>query len=76
MDADLLVNKMKEDGIIDNTLFSFAIEPGNNQSHITFGGYDMDTYAKEHANLTWHELRSGSSHWEVTLESFGFNQHL
>lgn len=44
-DADLFVEKMKDGGAINNAIFSMSIAPGNEQSKITFGGYDEKTFA-------------------------------
>uniref|UniRef100_A0A7S3CSQ4 Peptidase A1 domain-containing protein n=1 Tax=Strombidium rassoulzadegani TaxID=1082188 RepID=A0A7S3CSQ4_9SPIT len=63
---------MKASGVIDEMVFSMSIGHGDIQSKITFGGYDIDSYAKDSSEVNWHSIRSGSRHWELGLEGFGF----
>ena len=45
--ADLLIQKMKEGGALDEAIFSISIAYDSVQSTVTFGGYDSDKYAVE-----------------------------
>ena len=68
--SDLFVEKMKKAGAIDHAMFSISLGVGNIQSKITFGGYDLEKFAKE--PLTWHNLVKYSHYWEINLEKFTY----
>ena len=46
LDADLFIEKMKKTGAIDEAIFSFSIGLGQKPNRMTFGGYDIEKYAK------------------------------
>lgn len=39
--SDLFIRKMQKSGVIDEAVFSMSIGMGDQQSKITFGGYDL-----------------------------------
>lgn len=41
-ESDLFIQKMKQTGAIDEAVFSLSIGMNDQQSKITFGGYDID----------------------------------
>ena len=61
--SDLYVSKMKEVGAIDEEVFSISIGTGQDKSYITFGGYDLERFAQEGSNITWHDIRQRSPFW-------------
>lgn len=64
-ESDLFIEKMKETGAIDEALFSLSIGMNDQQSKITFGGYDTDSFAT--GPMTWHSIDRWSTYWEVTM---------
>jgi len=42
----LFISKLKVSGAIDEAVFSFYINVRDNTSKITFGGYDLDLFAR------------------------------
>jgi len=44
-DGDLFLTKMVETGTIDKAIFSISIGMNDVQSKMTFGGYDLSTFA-------------------------------
>ena len=60
------MDKMKRDGAITDKVFSFSINPDTEEkSAATFGGYDLEKYAK--GSLSWHEADTTSIYWSLTL---------
>ena len=43
--CDLFVDKMKEAGTIENAMFAIYLDLQNDNSKITFGGYDLNRFA-------------------------------
>ena len=66
---DLYITKAYAQGQIDEQVFSLSIGPGDLPSMMTFGGYDLDKYAK--SDINWHTLIP-DYHWEVTISGFKF----
>jgi hypothetical protein len=62
-ESDLFIEKMKSAGAIDHALFSLSIASGNDQSMMTFGGYDIEKYAT--GPIRWHnvEAKTKSRKW-------------
>ena len=60
-ESDLFIQKMKEAGAIDQAVFSLSIGMGDVQSKITFGGYDLETYAT--GAIKWHKIEFFSEYW-------------
>ena len=54
--ADLVVQKLYEQGAIPENIFSFQIGALDEKSVVTIGGYDVERYAKENETLVWHNL--------------------
>ena len=48
-DDILFIKQLKDRGLIDETVFSLSVAPGNKKSQITFGGYDLEKYAQKDA---------------------------
>jgi len=53
-ESDLFIEKMKQAGAVDHAIFSLSIGMKNNQSIITFGGYDLDRLAT--GPIRWHNI--------------------
>ena len=66
--GDLFIKKMRDNGIIDQALFSMMIELENETSKITFGGYDLEAFAYPNETLRFHDIKNGSAHWMLGLE--------
>ena len=66
--GDLFIKKMRDAGVIDQALFSIMIELKNDSSKITFGGYDLESFAYPNETLRFHDIKNGSVHWMLTLE--------
>ena len=61
--GDLFLIKLKKDGIIDQAVFSLYIDLEDDNSKITYGGFNLAKYAQKGANLTFHEINRRSMHW-------------
>lgn len=62
-DADLFVEKMKDGGAINDAIFSMSIAPGQEQSKITFGGYDEESFAT--GPIQWHDVDKYTVYWKL-----------
>jgi len=58
--GDLFLIKLKKDGIIDQAVFSLYIDLENDNSKITYGGFNLVKYAQKRAKLTFHEINRKS----------------
>ena len=67
-DSDLFIEKMKQTGAIDQSLFSLLIGMNEQQSKITFGGYDLKQFAT--GPITWHNINPKSTYWQLEMQSF------
>ena len=67
-DSDLFIEKMKQTGAIDQSIFSLLIGMNNQQSKITFGGYDLKQFAT--GPITWHNINPKSTYWQLDMQSF------
>lgn len=64
---DLFIEKAYAQGSIPEKVFSLTIGPGRMPSSITFGGYDLETFAT--GDIKWHPTIQ-DYHWEVALSGF------
>lgn len=53
--ADLMVQKLYDQGVISQNVFSFQVGTVDGTSHVTIGGYDVEEFSIE-KELTWHNL--------------------
>ena len=60
-ESDLFIEKMKQTGAIDEAVFSLSIGMHEQQSKITFGGYDLEEFAT--GDIIWHDIDSYSTYW-------------
>ena len=67
-ESDLFIEKMKQTGAIDESIFSLSIGMNDQQSKITFGGYDLEDFAT--GPITWHNIDPYSVYWQVTMSEF------
>jgi hypothetical protein len=66
---DLLIGKLKKDGVISQAIFSLMVGIGRNQpSKMTLGGYDMKEFAVPGQNLKFHKIVPDSFYWMVSLQ--------
>ena len=65
--ADLVVQKLYEQGSIPENVFSFQIGDLDEKSVITIGGYDVGRFAKENETLQWHNL-TNKFWWTLRLD--------
>lgn len=72
--ADLFIQKMKKTGAIDEAIFSMSIGMGDIQSKITFGGYNLEKFAK--GPIQWHDIVYGSRYWEIGLKKIKFSNDI
>ena len=66
-DMDLFIEQAYAQGSIPEKVFSLSIGPGSKPSSITFGGYDLETFAT--GDIKWHPTIQ-DQHWEVGLSGF------
>ena len=64
--AELVLEEMHRQGVIDNQLFSIQVGDYNEPSYITIGGYNVSRYAKE--ELQWHNL-TNDMYWTIGMDS-------
>jgi len=70
------IDQLKSQGIISRSLFSLYISDYADQSddknatdsHLTFGAYDLQSYASPGAQITWNSLHN-RNYWTVLLSS-------
>eukprot|EP00347_Sterkiella_histriomuscorum_P006557 403352320 len=62
--ADMLLDELQIQGIIQNRTFSILVDEQSLDSKMTLGGYDFIKYAQ--GNLYWHKLMS-SRYWTLNL---------
>ena len=43
--GDLFIEKMKSSGVIERSIFALKLDVKNDQSSITFGGYNMTKFS-------------------------------
>jgi hypothetical protein len=67
--ADLFIEELYEAGVIDSKVFSIYI--AGEASKISFGGFDVQKYAK--TNLTWHHINEDSFFWEVQQDEMKYS---
>lgn len=65
-DADLVIEELYTQGVIDEKAFSIQVGDGDEPSRITIGGYDSEKYAKE--NITWHAL-ANELYWTINMDN-------
>lgn len=75
-DSDLFIEKMKKTGAIDQAVFSMSIGMGDSQSKITFGGYDLERFAKKNSTINWHDITPNSHYWEIGLQQTEFTTQI
>ncbi len=63
--AELVIEEMYKQGVIDEQLFSIQVGDFQEPSFITIGGYDTERYAKE--DLQWHNL-TNDLYWTIEME--------
>ena len=73
-EGDFFLDKLLATGTIDQRVFSLYINTVENESRITYGGFDLEKFAHPaHQQLTWHSLSSDwfneHVHWKLSLES-------
>ena len=61
--SELLFDLLKEQGVIEDRVFSFLVGAKKQRSVFTIGGYN-ESYAK--TNLTWHNINQ-EKHWSLNL---------
>jgi len=66
LESDLFIEKMKNNGAIDEAIFSMFIGTNQIQSKITFGGYELNMFAR--GNITWHDISTDSKYWQLYLQ--------
>lgn len=66
---DLFLDLAKEQGAIDQRIFSLNFSGDHTVSYVTLGGYDTSQYAVE--ELTWHKNLS-ENFWSVQLDEVKF----
>jgi hypothetical protein len=62
--AEIIYNELKEQGVIEDRVFSFLIGAEDVPSIITFGGYNPNYTVDE---INWHNL-SNDDHWTINLD--------
>jgi len=60
---DNFILKLKQSGIIDQSVFSFRVDLDNNDTRMTFGGYDLQKYAMKGFPLNWHSINQKAPSW-------------
>jgi cathepsin D len=65
--ADLVVQKLYEQGSIPQNVFSFQVGALDEKSVVTIGGYNVEKFAKENETLVWHNL-TNKFWWTLGLE--------
>lgn len=66
--ADSFLVRMKDSGTIENKTFSFFVNlDGRAQSKMTFGGYDLESFAYRGSKPMFHSKSSGFS-WDLELD--------
>jgi len=65
IESDLFITKMKNNGAIDEAIFSIFIGSNNIISKITFGGYALDQFGR--GNITWHPISQANNYWSLYL---------
>ena len=65
--ADLVVQKLYQQGAIPENVFSFQIGDLEEKSMVTIGGYDVEKYAREDETLQWHNL-TNQFWWTLKLD--------
>jgi hypothetical protein len=51
-------------------MFSFYIGKGDAQSRITFGGYDLETYAT--GPISWYDIDQSSHYWAIPMKGLQY----
>lgn len=62
--ADLLLDELKKQEVINNRMFSLFIGENEEPNSITFGDYDLEKYAK--SDIYFHNL-SSANYWTLPL---------
>jgi len=79
--SELLIEKLYEEGSIDEPVFSLMIDSDDTvDSKITIGGYDSDKYGAEGSTLSWHPLKPSKggklNHWRLGVEQLKFGEYV
>lgn len=61
----MIIDELVKQGVIKHKIFSFQIGEGYELSKVTFGGYNLQKYAR--GNLTWHNLL-GDRYWTLPMK--------
>jgi len=51
--AKMFVPELYRQGLIPRSLFALFLHGGKHHSHLTLGGYDLNSYAKAGERITW-----------------------
>ena len=73
--CQLFVLKLKEVGAIDNAMFSIFLDLENDNSKITFGGYDLERFAypgSTEDDIVFHSFDISRAMWEIDLNYFTY----
>lgn len=65
-EADLLIDEIADADLVPNKMFSLLIGDDEEQSKMTFGGYDPK-FVREGGELEWHEI-ADRRYWTLELE--------
>lgn len=71
-DAELLIDQLYSQGSIDEKVFSLFLQPDNEQSKITVGGYDLDSFSQD-GKIFWHKL-SNANYWTLDLTAVYYGE--
>ena len=64
--ADMMLEELTTQGVIQDKVFSFMVGQGMQESKVTFGGYDLNKYAR--GDIFWHDLKS-TNYWTLHMTS-------
>lgn len=66
--AELFIEELYTQGLIDKKIFSFYLAPGESTSKFTIGGYSTQFVSPKYTaeNLTWNELVN-TNYWSLNL---------
>jgi hypothetical protein len=69
--ADLFIEKFRDEGAIEEAVFSMSIAPNYGQSKMTIGGYDEERFST--TPLTWADLHSEyDTYWRLSMDKMSF----
>ena len=79
--SELFINRLYEDGAIEEPVFSLMIDPNDTvDSKITVGGYASDKYGAPGSSLAWHDLLTDDAgeykHWQLSMDELKFGDYV